>query len=50
MDIYYRNLEVIKLLQEYEYHGILAYKPNRSISLFGSGLYNGKYINNNINN
>jgi hypothetical protein len=42
MDKYYRNLEVMELLQEYEHYGILAYKPNRFISLFESDLCNGK--------
>jgi hypothetical protein len=50
MDKYYGSLEVIELLQEYEYHRVLACIPNKHISLFGSGLCNSKYINNNINN
>jgi hypothetical protein len=50
MDKYYGNLEVIELLQEYEHCRVLACKPNKFTSLFESGLYNGKYINNNINN
>jgi hypothetical protein len=46
MNKYYGSLEAMKLFQQYKYHRILAYKPNKPTFLFGNNFCNDNKVHN----